>query len=66
MAKIKYRQRMREIDRMANDLTDAISRLRQDIVDQGDDARVVVVFNDEDSESPDFFVSVYARVTTTY
>ncbi len=67
MAKIKYRQRMREIDQLANALSDAVNALRADIREAGDDAAVNVQGQGfKDVDDGEFFVSVCASVTTTY
>lgn len=63
---INYRQRMRDINRLASDLSDEVSRLRKDIIAQGDDASVMVnVWNGEDTEA-ELVVSVVTRVLTEY
>lgn len=57
---------MRDIDRLARDLSDEVNRLREDIIAQGDDASVVVsVWNGEDTEA-ELVVSVVTRVVTEY
>ena len=57
---------MRDINRLASDLSDEINRLRRDIIAQGDDASVVVrVWGEEDPEA-EFFVAVATRVVKEY
>lgn len=57
---------MRDINRLASDLSDEVSRLRKDIIAQGDDASVMVnVWNGEDTEA-ELVVSVVTRVLTEY
>jgi len=63
---INYRQRTRDINRLASDLSAEVNRLREDIIAQGDDASVVVsVWNGEDTEA-ELVVSVVTRVVTEY
>ena len=57
---------MRDIDRLASDLSAEVNRLREDILAQGDDASVVVgVWGGEDTEA-ELVVSVVTRVVTEY
>lgn len=57
---------MRDIDRLASDLSAEVNRLREDIIAQGDDASAVVhVWGEEDPEA-EFSVAVITRVVKQY
>lgn len=57
---------MRDINRLASDLSDEINRLREDIIAQGDDASVVVRVRGEEDPEAEFSVAVVTCVVKTY